>query len=141
MPSERPDMDATGIEVTLNEHHKRGATRWVIPLGGGVIRQEGFTIEIHPQVELSRNRWRTYDEVEQLAATVEKSGGYIYSGDTIHVGDEILAGRDAMELLTHLNRRANDRHTRDEATYEQGYADAVRDMKTAVSKLDPRRTT
>lgn len=104
------DMDASGISVAVNRGTRSPRTRsWVVPLGGGRIEDEDVTIEVSPNVEMPEDRWRDYEAIEALADTVESNGGFMWQGDDVAVGDEILVGRDAMRLLTVLWKRAGER--------------------------------
>lgn len=133
-------LDATGIRVSVNHIGECGSLVYTLPLGGGRIDEmdsHQLVIEVEPAVEIPRDRWRSYDAIERLAAKVEKNGGYMHCGDAIHVGDEILVGRDAFDLLEHLNRRATarERGKLDEESYRQGYEDALRDAKAKIEKI------
>lgn len=135
------DLDATGIRVMLTDlkYTDRlgpGSPVWTIPLGGGRVQADGILVEVEPVVEMPKGRWRDHGELDRLAAISERNGGFIRSGDAIHVGDEILVGRDAMEFVIHLNRRANQRiQDPHHADYDLGWRDAMAELKSTLGSV------
>ncbi len=130
-------LDAVAIRVTVNHIGERGSKVYHLPLGGGRINEmddHRLVVEVEPAVEMPKGQWRDTHSLRILATQVEKNGGYIRAGDTIHVGDEILVGRDMVDLLEELNRRANRRAEGPSEQYRQGYEDGVREVKAIVAE-------
>lgn len=73
--------------------------------------------------------WRSYDEITAIAERAERDGGFARhggpDGEEIHVGEHILVGRDALEFMVSLWRRAAER---------QGYGRAVREARARVKE-------
>lgn len=141
MSDQEPNMDAEGIRIDLIDTENRGRfghPTWIIPLGGGTVREGGVTVEVRPAVEMATDRWRDYAAIEKLADKVEHGGGFMWHGDEIHVENEILVGRDALRLLTALWKRAAEREGDKDvaaAAYKQGFAAAKRQLVDAANAL------
>lgn len=139
---QEPMMDAEGIRIDLIDTENRGRfghPSWVIPLGGGTVREGGVTVEVRPAVDMATDRWRDYDAIEKLADKVERGGGFMWHGDEIHVDNEICVGRDALRLLTTLWKRAGEREGDKniaEAAYKQGFDAAKRELVDAVRAIE-----
>lgn len=84
---------------------------------------------------------RPYDHLERLAGRAENQGGFIREARDGHelarIDDEEIEGRDLVELLVILYRRACDRAqgTLNVQSYRQGYQDAVRDVREKLGEL------
>lgn len=139
---DQPNLDAEGIRIDLIDTENRGRfghPTWVLPLGGGTVREGGVIVEVRPAVDMATDEWRSYDATEKLADQVEHGGGFMWHGDEIHIGNEIVVGRDALKLLTALWHRASEREGDKDiaaAAYKQGFAAAKRQLVDAVTALN-----
>jgi hypothetical protein len=128
----------TGLTVDLidtNDRTRFGHPRVQLPPQGGIVREGGVTVEVRPTIpEDEIGRSRSYDEIVALAEKAEKNGGFIRSGDEAHVGDAILAGRDLIEFLSVLWRRAEERAGDQSAAYRQGYEQARGELRRKVEE-------
>lgn len=125
-----------GVTVDLIDTRDRsrfGHPRWTLPLQGGIVRDGGVTVEVRPTIEQADAfDWRPYNQLVGLAERAEQNGGFARSGDEIHVGEDILVGRDALEFLTVMWHRAAERAGDQDAAYRQGYEQGKRETRDAV---------
>ena len=129
----------------LSDRSAKGWRVWEIPIQGGSVRDDDICIDVRPIIrdpedsydENGQWKWRNYKEIERLVVQAEKQGGYIrggsLTGETIQIGDDILTGRDIVEFLTEGLRRSREREHKG-GHYDQGYNDALRDLREAVEK-------
>jgi hypothetical protein len=135
-----------GMRIDLFDPKQHGRGRGhpsvVVPFNGGSFEVDGIQIEMRPNVEWDRDSydWRGYERINELADQVHRDGGFGWSGDEIHIGDEILVGRDVVKLLAELNRRYGARVDAAgkpdlDAAYQQGFDAALRQVEKAIAGL------
>ena len=112
--------------------------QWEIDVHGGEQRIDGLVaVEIAPLDQVPE-RTRDYPAVRRLADAVERNGGYAtvggLGGTELRVGDEIVVGEDALQLVMELNRRAQPGNA-DAITeaFRRGHEAGVRAAREAVT--------
>lgn len=137
-------LDATGIRVDMIDTANRkrfGHPSWVVPFGGGRVEDAGVVVEVRPNVDMPTGQWRGYEEIEALADQVEADGGFMWQGDEIGVGDEIIVGKDALKLLSTMWERAEARNVDGEAlavARKQGEEAARRQVREELKAVASR---
>lgn len=130
-----------------------GHPSWEVNARGAKVEDDGIIVEVRPDEELAAaldaNDYptsRSYDEIVRICQQAETNGGFGRKSHEIHVGDDVLTGRDVVEFLTTMWRRASERVGAKDAVeealrqgYDAGLRDAAAEFRRGVAGLRSER--